>query len=225
MAEEVKEVDSKGVPLENRFKELERKIEDKYQKELEQTRKELEELKNARQFNQAAPVEKNQNFVEKNDPKEKLQEFVADPDAYIERRVLQREFNRQVPEAEAWLKRQEGYSTEARARIDALIFENKLNTQNHFPMERASIAWKLYQAENSAKSREDKADEQRRENALKSSSIEGNGRNAPKDSVNVHNELIKKLAAAEAKGDMDESIKIMDMLQDHPMGNSVVRGM
>lgn len=225
MAEEVQaEVDDKGVPLANRFKEFERKMEEKYAHDLEQTRKELDELKNMRQFNSQAPTQ-TQNFIEKNDPKEKLQRFVEDPDAYIEQRVQQRKFQDQVSEAEVWLQSKEGYSKDVRARIDALIFENKLNTPYHMPLDRARTAWKLFEAEHNAKSLDAQADENRRESTVKSLGGEGKGKNAPKDSVNIHNELIKKLAAAEAKGDMDASIKYMDMLQDHPMENSIIRGM
>lgn len=228
MAEEVKtqEVDDKGVPLTNRFKEFERKMDEKYAKELEQTRKELDELKSQRQFNQQAPTAQQQNnFIEKNDPKEKLLKFVEDPDAYIEQKVQQREFQRQVPEAEAWLQSQKGYSKDARARVEALIFENKLNTPYHTPMERARMAWKLLEAERINNQVESQTDEQRREAVAMASGGEGRGKTVPKDTTNTHNELIKKLAAAEAKGDMDTSIKIMDMLQDHPMENSVIRGM
>lgn len=219
-ATEVKtEVDEKGVPLTNRFKELERKMEEKYAKQLEENRKELDELKNMRNFNTQVPAN---NFIEKNDPKEKLLKFVEDPDAYIEQKVQQREFARQIPEAENWLQSQKGYSKDARTRVDALIFENKLNTPFHTPMDRARTAWNLYEGELSKKGLDAQADEERRENAISRVSGEGKGKNVPKNDVNIREELIKKLAASEAKGDMEASIRIMDMLQDHP-GTSNLR--
>lgn len=219
MAEDVKEVDNKGVPLENRFKEYERKIEEKFEARLEQQRKEINELKNQRQFERTAPS----NFIEKNDPQKKLEKFIEDPDAYIDQRDYQRDFQRQVPQAESWLKTQKGYTPEARARVDALIYEHKLNTPNHMPMERAQIAWKLVESEMRAKEYESQSDELKREAAIKSSGGEGKGKNAPKDSVDKHQELIKRLAKAEREGDMDTSIKVMDALQDYPAENSVTR--
>lgn len=214
------EKDEKGVSLYNRQREFEAKLEAKYAKELEQTRKELDELKNMRNLPPQTP-----NIVEKNDPKEKLMRFVENPDAYIEQTLQAREFQRQIPEAERWLSQQKGYSKEARARVDALIFENKLNTPYHTPMERATTAWKLYEREVTNATNDSVQDESRREASITKSGGEGNGKTVPKVSVNTHNELIKKLAAAEKSGDIDASIKILDMLQDHPMENSVIRGM
>lgn len=216
------EVDDKGVPLANRFKEFERKMEEKYEKRLEEQRRELEELKNMR-LGQVPPQTNIDNNPEQL-AKAELMDVVKGPKDFV-RQVLQEErFKNQVPEAEAWLARQKGYSTEARARVDALIFENKLNTPWHMPMERAQMAWKLYEAETLLQKKDSDTDEQRREASARETGGEGKGKTIPKNSVNVHNELIKRLAAAEAKGDMDESIKIMDLLQDHPMENSVIRG-
>ena len=209
------EVDDRGVPLANKVKELERKLQDKYEKELADTRRELQELKAS--WHQPEPEPEPAQY----DPKAELMEFVKSPSAFLKAQLAEEErqkemaaFQRQIPEAEAWIKSQPGYSNEDEARIFQIIQENKLNTPYHKPMERAELAWKLLNAEKRDKVISSKAEEDRREAAINKTSTEGGGKNVPRQTTPSRADLINKLAQAEKTGDLHAAIKLTSMLED-----------
>lgn len=208
--EEKTDVDERGVPLINKVKELDRKFADK-ERELAQVRQELAEFK--------AAIKEPE--TETKDPKEKLMEFVQDPDAwYLKKRAaedqekFQREFQNQIPEAEKWIKDQKGYSQDDDARIFQIITENKLNTPHHLPMERAKTAWKILNAEKREKEMSTMTEETRRETVVRKTSADGGGKSTQKTDGPTRAELIRKLSEASAKGDLDGEIRYTSMLED-----------
>lgn len=201
------EVDDKGVPLSNRLKELERKLQDKYEKELAETRRELQELKSSFE------PKKTDNGTE-DIAKADLMEFVKNPKGFMRSAYEEVEFQRQIPQAESWLKTQKGYSSSDDERILQIIKENKLNTPYHSPMERATTAWRLLNAEKHEKQASSQTDEEKREASLQRSSAEGTGKATPKQAPVTRTDILRKLAEAEAKGDLDASIKYTSMLED-----------
>ena len=204
---EEKDVDEKGVPWQNRLKELERKFQDKYEKELAETRRELNEIKSSRQTRTEEPKPEDQ---AKND----LMEFVKNPKGYVQNAWREAEFQREIPAAENWIRQQKGYSPDQEARIMQIIAENKLNTPFHTPMERARTAWNLLEAEMIRKKLTEKTDEQIREEKAHREALEGSGKSASKEKPVTRNDVLRKLADAEAKGDIDAAIRYTSMLED-----------
>lgn len=195
------ETDDKGVPLSNRLKEFERRMEDKYSKELEETRKELAELRSS------MPQPKTE-LPQEDAAKADLMEFVRDPRGFVNNSYQQAEFQRQIPEAEAWIRGQTGFKTEDESRIAQIVSEYKLNTPYHTPMERARTSWRLLQAE---KREQVLSSEEDRRTVVKT---EGGGKSAPKESSTTRADIIHKLALAEQKGDLEAATRYLNQLED-----------
>lgn len=158
------EVDDKGVSWENRAKEMERKL-----KAAEARANEL-----AQKVETTKPqpsVDERKAAVER-----RLMEFVEDPDNYLERHYQERKFRDELPEAEQWLRTQEGYSPEDDSRIGAIIQEHGLNQPS--PKLRAKAAWKILKAEKLEREFSDK----KREDRVSKSAPDGNGRSTPTNS-------------------------------------------
>lgn len=199
------EVDEKGVPVTNRIKEAERKIKEEYERKMDQMRQDYESRlprkEEARQDPEAARMAR-------------LQEFVTDPDAFIENRLNQRNFQAEIPEALTWLKGRPGYSAEDEARIGQIIKEHKLDTPYHNPMLRVKTAWDILEAEKLRKEFDDKTDETKRENAVSKNVTEGAGRKVDKKTTLTRKEILDKLGEASRKGDFEREIFYTNMLED-----------
>lgn len=194
-------VDAKGVPWENRAKEFERKYEEMRSKneEFEARMARLESPKvDATHEDQAAVG------------REKLQEFVSDPDAYLERRLLEREFQREIPQAESWLRTQPDFSKEDESRVAQIIRENGLSQPS--PMLRAKAAYKLLKAEKLERDFVDRT----RQNQAQGAMLEGTGRSTPKQDGPTRDELLKQLAKADNEGDFMKSALLVTQLGRTP---------
>lgn len=205
--QQAQEVDEKGVPLTNRMKEMERKFQEQLERERASFRQELDGLK-ARLPTDPEPDTEDMSKAD-------LMEFVKNPRGYIANTLRQDQFQREIPSAEAWIKQQQGYSSDDDSRIFQIIKENKLDTPYHSPMERAKTAWRLLDAEKRTQQAQAANDEKRREESIAKSATEGTGKATPKQQPITRNDILKKLADAERSGDLDASIRYTSMLEDH----------
>lgn len=192
-------VDHRGVPLENVVKEYQRKLEDATKRIGD-----LEARVVPAKAEEAGPSAEES----AEERKMRLQEFVSDPDAYIERRLLQREFEREKPAAEAWLRSQKDFSNDDEVRILQIIKENQLFQPS--PMLRAKAAFNLLQAEKLQREFVD----QTRERSVMASMPEGAGRATPKKAGPSRGELIAQLAEAERSGHRGKALDILNLLED-----------
>lgn len=199
------EKDHRGVPKKNVDSEWKRKYEE-LASETEQIRARMSQIED--QGKKAANPEDDTEARRK-----KIEDFVSDPDAYIEKRVRDREFARELPNAVEWLKSQKDYSHKDEAEIARIIRENGLN-HTPSPMARAKSAWKILQAERLSSEFESRKMDMEREEVLKKNGPDGSKRSANVNTSPKRDELIKKLAEAEKKGDMMASARLLDKLED-----------
>jgi len=198
--------DDKGVPWENRAKEFERKH--------AELLKENEALK--AQID-AAPMESGgeddgDGKTDQEETKKKLLEFVSDPDSYIESILLSRQAKRELPQAVAWLKEQSGYTPDDNARIAQVISEYGINHPS--PLVRAKAAWQFIRSERLEKEAADKAADGKREKDASKTMPEGVGKSQAKGTGPKRADLLKQLAAAENRGDWQQSSELINLLED-----------
>lgn len=198
-------VDSRGVPLENKVAELERKLNEKYEKELAETRKELNEMK-SRWAQETQPEASGDEVV-----KAELTDFVRQPKDYLKRTLWEMEVEKQKPEAENWLRTRPGYKSEFDTEIIQIIAENQLGGM---PMNRAKTAWEIFSARKKLQEISSKEDETKRQESVTKTGGEGTGASISKERQITRNDVLKKLAEAESTGDIDASIKYISMLED-----------
>lgn len=196
--------DAKGVPWENRAKEFERKYEEQ--------RLEFEDMK-ARMANLETPVRETSKEDEAAEGREKLQQLVKDPDAYIERRLMERELQRELPAAESWVRSQPDFMKEDEIRLAQIIKEHGLSQPS--PMLRAKSAYRILKAEKLEREFVDKT----RQSNVQGAMLEGSGRAAPKKDGPSRNDLLNQLRDAEKSGDILRSAMLVTQLGRTPKGN------
>lgn len=202
------EVDEKGVPWSNRVKELERKLTDR--------EREFQELQTWKQNYEAEQVRETQTQP---DPKEKLMQFVGNPDGYIESLVEAREKKRmdenyksELTRVRPWLATQKEYKQEDDVRL--LEIEREYALSHPSPLQRVSKAYDILQKEKALARFNSTDDDKKREEQIRNNAPEGTGKATSKDRPITRNDLLRKLADAEAKGDLDASIKLISALED-----------
>jgi len=198
-----KEKDERGVSWENRAKEYERK--------LEETRREMEELK-ARIPGNGTNGQDSRQEDSAEAKKNKILDFVNDPDAYIEQQVRLREAKRELPQAAQWLRSQDGFKSEDEQRIAAVIQEYGLIDPS--PMVRAKAAWRILQGEKLEKELAAGRSGKAREESIMRASPDGTARTSPSKQQKSRKELLVMLRDAEQKGDFQESARVVDLLED-----------
>lgn len=198
------EVDEKGVPVSNRLKEMERKFQEKYDRELAETRRELEELKALKETRNAPHTE--------DAAKAELMEFVKAPKEFFRSVVEETTMQRELANVRPWLESQRGYQRDDNDRLIAI--ENEYSLGHASPLERAKAAWKILNQEKLAAKAQSSDDERRREAEISKASPESGGKSASKQNTPTRADLIRRLQAAEAKGDLDASMQLMTLLED-----------
>ena len=188
--------DEKGVPWENRAKEMERKHGEAI--------KRIQELE--ARVSQPATEPAAEEVAEAK--KQKIAEFVEDPDAYIDRKVQEREFKRRLPEAISWLKSQSGFGEGDDVVVDRVIHENGLVHPD--PMLRAKAAWGILKAERL----EREFSEGQRRDRISSSMPEGSGRSVQKQDAPKRADLISQLKTAQKQGDHQGTLRLLSQLED-----------
>jgi len=200
------EVDAKGVPLENRIKEMERKLQDKYDKELAALKQEQEAFK--------ASLNAQDEPKPEDAAKEELLRFVKSPKDYIRGTLSETRFQDEIPQAENWLRSQKGYSKDDDDKIVQIIRERKLNNPYMSPRERAETAWEILESRKLREKQTSQTDDERREASIRKTSTEEGGRSTSVKTGPTRADLIKKLAEAESKGDLDKAIQLTSLLED-----------
>lgn len=204
-------VDEKGVPLENREKELERLRQIK--SELEQTRQEVAELK-VRQA-ESAKVEPTQEQLDET-ARDEILKFAKAPKPYlvneIEAYLQTREMKESVTKVVPWLEQQAGYKPEDNARL--LEIEREYGLAHPNLLERAKTAWNILQKDRLVKELETLKSESRRETTLNQSMSEGSGKSVQQTNKPKRSELLAELAKAEKEHNRDRSNQILGLLED-----------
>ena len=187
------DLDSGGVPYKNRVRELERKLHD------------MEERLSARETPAPEPVpEINQD----------LQEFVSNPNAYIQKTLAKNRFQEETFEASRWLSGQSGYSPDDDVALVRIMREHGLQTSSNFPLKRAQTAWKLLRAEKMEKNQTTSQNDSERAERLSSTSPEGSGRVVPIKTGPSKVEAIKKFKEATEKGDLDGEVYWNEVIEN-----------
>ena len=192
--------DDKGVPWENRAKEFERKLSDAQAR--------LQELETRRSEPAPAPADEEKAAEMK---KQKILEFVEDPEGYIERRLVEREWRREEPQAVDWLKTQ-GMTDEDKPRISQIIKEHGISAPS--PMARAKAAWKILRSETLEKEFSSKEADRKREDSVTRSMPDGSSRSTPTKTGPKRAELVAQLRDASRSGDMQKEIQLINLLED-----------
>lgn len=205
------EADEKGVPFSNRMKEMERK----FQERIERLEREQQEYKTAMAGSHAAPpVATSTNGASNAEEINRniLTEFVKDPDGFVKSRWQRAQVEREMGQVKPWFQSQPGYREDDDARIMAIETEYQLAHQS--PLERAKACWNILQKEKKLAELSGNADDRRREASVGASTTEGAGKAAPKQAPVTRMDIVKKLAKAEAEGDLDSAIRYTSMLED-----------
>lgn len=200
-------VDEKGVPLENRVKEYERKLEAST-KQLEDTNREIAEL---REFRAKMEAERKPVVDQQAIKKQKLEEFVGDPEAFIEQRVQERYFRDKQHQAEEWIRAQPGYDSK---KDDQEIISTIFGISNPDPTIRAKAAWEAKENKRLAEEFRAFKAEKARENGLSQSMPDGAGRTQDVSQKPKRADLLVALKAAEVKGDNKRLYEVMSQLSD-----------
>lgn len=186
------ETDPRGVPWENRAKELERK--------LNAAVAEIETLKNPAKPSSVDDRQKEKERI--------IMEFVEDPQGFISREHQRLKFQEELPQAESWLKSQPNFSEADTQRLGEIIRENGIMAPS--PMLRARAAYKILAAEKIEREFQDK----QRQEKVKSTSPDAPQRSANTvDNKPKKAELVEQLRKAQIKGDMNESTRLILALE------------
>ncbi len=180
------EKDERGVSWENRAKEYERKM------------KELETKVNQ----MAAPKEP----AVPEDTQKLLGDFVSDPAKFLDNHYQQRRYQEDLPKAEKWLSEQPHFQDWEKAK--ALIREHRIDFSD--PIRGARTVSDLMKKE----SLEREFSEKKRETTVNKSGPDGGSRSTPVATKTTRRDLIKQLQKAQAKGDLQESTRILGALED-----------
>ena len=144
--------------------------------------------------------------------KRQIYEFANDPDAYIDRRLAEREFKKELPAAEQWIKSQDGFAPEDETKVMHIIREHGL--QQPSPMLRAKAAWKILQAEKLEKEFSDIKADRKRENTVTKTMPDSTSRSVSTDTKPKRSDLIAQLKTAAAKGDSRRERDLINLLED-----------
>lgn len=139
------------------------------------------------------------------DKQKRLMEFVEDPDGYLDRHYQERKFREELPVAEDWLSKQPHFS--GWDRVKDLVKEHQIGGS---PMRAARTVSELLKAEALEREFSDK----KRTETISKSSPDTVSRTTTVDNKTTRRDLIKQLAKAQAKGDMQESARLLDKLED-----------
>lgn len=192
-------VDEKGVPWENRAKESERK--------LAEAMKRLEDL-------EASKTERTDTRVGESElTQEELRRLVQNPRKYISDLYAEENFRRETPKALEWLKSQEGYEDGDLKLVQQTISEYGISDAS--AMKRAEAAWKIVSRAKLEKQLASLKADGQREREASAGRTEGKGKSETKTTTLKRSDLIKQLAEAQRKSDMNETVKIIDLLEDH----------
>jgi hypothetical protein len=178
--------DERGVDWKNRAMEYERKLKD------------LETKVTAMQPPPAPVVPP--------DTQKELEHFVADPQGYLENHYQRRRFQEELPKAEKWLSEQAHFPGWDRAK--EVIRNHGIDFSD--PHRGARTVNEILKAE----ALEREFNEKKREKDVTKSGPEGGSRSAPVENKTTRRDLIKQLAAAQRKGDLNESMRLIDKLED-----------
>lgn len=196
-------VDEKGVPWKNRAMEQERKNADA-QLRLEEYESRLAELEETASKTKAGSAQPTPDQVNA-----KLGEFVKDPDAYIDRKVKEREFQDQLLKVVPWLKNQEGFVEEDKLRLLQIEREHSLGGA---PLQVAKTAWSLLQTEKLAAKLKSLSADTSREKTLSETQIEGTGKSVPSTEGKLtRKDVLAKMANTQ---NWNDYAKYVDMLED-----------
>lgn len=197
------EKDEKGVPWENRAKEAQRKYDEAMSR-----LNDLESRMNQSKAGETSPEETAKQR------EARLQEFVSDPDSYIERKITERRLQEEYPRALAWIKEQKGFNADQdMVQITRIIKDYGLETNPSF-MSRARAAWDILKAQKLEKEFTDLTSDRTREQALGKGRPEGAGKAVPPQTAPKRSEVLAKLHEAQKRGDYMKSAEYISMLED-----------
>lgn len=184
-------VDERGVPYQNRIRELERKL------------KEAEERLRLSEEPESDPEpEKAPSGGFSND----LNELVRNPKEYIQKALAEQRFQEEIPEAQKWLNAQTGYTSADDAELVRIMRESGLQTSSLFPLKRAQTAWRILKAERLEQEKNTSKNDDVRTSKIRSTSPEGSGRVVPVKTGPSREEAMKNLEQATTDGRIDDAV-------------------
>ena len=197
--------DEKGVPYRNRYKELERKTNEKI--------KSLEDQFEAIRQSMSEAEEEDASDENDNDVKKQLSNLATDPEKYISERVEKRMLQFEANRAVEWLESQEGFDGESKKRILELTKEPMFKYLT--PMLMAKKSWEYHQKEMELEELRKLKQDKNKSKDLAKAFIEGSGRPADVKSLQDEYEKVKKeLAIASRNQENKEEERLIGRMSE-----------